>query len=124
MGREGLRSALLHLPLTLSVRHQMDIENQPIKVFICEVLLRTPQGLFVIASFIVNWALVGLVAFTELSSIVPPSGPLLVYIVIIPWPFVVLLALVVSSSPHYKTSLFSTAFTASAAIAPYWWLYA
>lgn len=102
----------------------MDIENQPINIFVREALLRTPQGWFVVTSFIVNWVLVCLVALTGLNSIIPPSGPALVYIMILPWPFVVLLAFVMTSSPHYRASLFSTVFTAGAAIAPYWWLYA
>lgn len=102
----------------------MDIENQPINMFLREALLRTPQGWLVVASFILNWVLVGLVAFTELSSIVPSSGPVLIYILALPWPLAVLLAFVMSSPPHYKASLFSTIFTAGVAIAPYWWLYA
>jgi hypothetical protein len=102
----------------------MEIENQSISVFIRETLLRTPQGLVVLASFVINWLLVILVSFFNLSIITPDSGTLMIYIVILPWPFAVLLAFLISSSPHYKANLTATVFTAASAIVPYWLLYA
>ena len=102
----------------------MDIEKQPLKIFIREAILRTPQGWVVLVSFIVNWALVLLALITKLSFILPQSGTALIYLVILPWPFIVLLIFVSLSSPHYRASISATFFTAGAAATPYWWLYA
>ena len=102
----------------------MDIEQQPIKIFIREAMLRTPQGLVVLASFIVNWVLVLLTILTNLTFILPESGPALIYVVIFPWPFIVFLIFVQLSSPHYYASMSTTLISAGIAVMPYWWLYA
>ena len=101
----------------------MNIEDQPLKTFFLEAIIKTPQGWFVIVSFVANSILVTLVLVTNWAAVVPESGPMLIYILVVPWPFVVLSVFVASSSPHYRSSLMSTLITAGFCFAPYWWLY-
>jgi|GEM_PF-4659820 len=101
----------------------MDIEGQPLNIFIREAMLKTPQGWVVLISFIMNWTLVLLTLTTKISFIVPDSGTTLIYLVILPWPFIVLLTFISLSSPKYYAHLLATIITAGIAVIPYWWLY-
>lgn len=101
----------------------MDIEKQPISVFIREAVLKTPQGWVLAASFIINWLIVLLVSVTSSSIFVPESGVTSIYLLFLPWPFVVLTIFVKASSPHYNSSIWATFLTLWIAGVPYWCVY-
>lgn len=101
----------------------MDLERQPIQIFIREALMKTPQGLVVIASFVIYWILsVGVMVFPEylLADVGLRTGALILFI---PWPFVSLMINLKLSSPNYTSSMSSLLIIGFFSLLPLWWVY-
>ncbi len=101
----------------------MNIEEQPISVFVKKVLLRTPQGLLVVANFVFYWVLSLIILLPPKLGLVVAGADLNTLILFIPWPFVVLLVNVVLSSPRYDPNPFVAVVVAVFACLPLWWVY-